>query len=104
MYDSVLTLITKTYPAESTDEYGNLVQPEQSTHNVYAEVKSVGYREFYEAAAKGFKPEIKFVLPHKQDYNNEMQLTYNGVNYDVIRTYAPEFGDTLEIICGKGIT
>lgn len=103
MYDSVITLRSLTYPADNTDEYGNLVQPIVSESKAYAEVLSVGYREFYEAAAQGFKPEIKFVLPHKQDYNGASELNYNGVVYKIIRTYSPQYGDTLELICEKGI-
>jgi len=104
MFDSVITLRVKTYPTTNTDEYGNLVTPTVTTKDVYAEVVSVGYREFYEAAAQGFKPELKFVMPCKEDYNGASELSYNGVIYTIIRTYAPQYGGTLELICEKGIT
>ena len=104
MYDSVITLRAKTYPATNTDEYGNLVAPTITTKNVYAAVVSVGYREYYEAAARGFKPEIKFIMPCRSDYSGESEVTYNNAVYNVIRTYAPQYGDTLELICERGIT
>lgn len=103
MYDTNITLrkIERTAGA-NTDEYGNLLPPTTTDVNRYAEVKSVTQKEFYEAAAKGFKAEIKAVLPAKEEYSNEEQVIINGVVYDVIRTYEAG-GSTIEIICGKGL-
>lgn len=103
MYDSSIILRRLAYPADETDEYGNLLKPEPVDVEVFAEVLSVGYKEYYEAAAKGFKPEIKFKLADAAEYTEAQQVIYNGANYNVIRTYKAPNSAELEITCEKGI-
>lgn len=103
MFDCEVILKLAAYPASNTDEYGNLVTPTITNTSVYAEKESIGYKEFYEAAAKGFKPELKLVIAEKTDYNGAQQVEYNGVVYDVIRTYEPKNSNKIELICTKGI-
>ena len=69
---------------------------------VFCGVQSVGYKEFYEAATVGMKPEIKFVLQDYEDYDGEKELAYNGVKYPIIRTYRTQ-NNMLEIVCGGGV-
>lgn len=102
MYDEIVILVT----ADKTkNEYGDM--PESSSERmVFAELKSIGQSEFYQAQTAGLKPEMKFVLADYLDYRDEKQLKYkpyNGVEetYTVIRTYRT--GNELEIVCKKGI-
>lgn len=102
MYNSVITLISE---ARTVDDYGDIVSVGTSK-TVFAELKSIGQSEFYQAQAVGLKPEVKFVIADYLDYNNEKKLLYtpfNGVQeeYSVIRTYRN--GNELEIICNRGI-
>lgn len=102
MFDSVIKLMKET---NTINEYGDTVQT-FTERNVFAEVKSIGQTEFYQAEAVGLKPEIKFVLADFADYENEKQLKYTpfgGVEeiYRVIRTYRNKIN--LEIVCARGI-
>ena len=69
--------------------------------------KSVGMSEFYQAAATGFKPELKIVLTNWMDYQGEKILRYipfgmeDPIVFDIIRTFRK--GDTLEITCQRGV-
>lgn len=103
MYDCEITLKLATYPDTNTDEYGNLVAPTVTNATRYAERESISYKEFYEAAAKGFKPEVKFKLAERSDYNGAQQVEYDGTIYDIIRTYEPHNSREIELICTKGI-
>lgn len=103
MFDESIKLRRLTIPDEEVDEYGNLLQPQTTDTDVYAEVLSVGYKEFYEAAASGYKPEIKFKIADCSDYNGEQQIVYDGEVYDVIRTYRAPRSYELEITCAKGV-
>ena len=68
---------------------------------VYCTVKSVGMREAYEAMSHGFRPEWVFVLTHSFEYNGERVCEYNGIRYNIIRTYVNE-ADGIEITVERG--
>ena len=53
-------------------------------------------KEFYEANARDFYPEMKFILADYLDYDNEQLVDYNGLRYRVLRTYRA--GQELEIV------
>ena len=102
MFDSVIFLIKET---NTINEYGDTVQT-FTERQVFAEVKSIGQSEFYQAEAVGLKPEIKFVIADFADYQNEKQLKYTPFGgteqiYDVLRTYRNKIN--LEIVCARGI-
>ena len=102
MYDEAIYLLKET---ETTDEYGDATKTYTGTQ-VYAQIKSIGQSEFYQAQAVGFKPEIKFVLADFCDYQGQELIKYTHYGqeeqiYTVIRTYRQD--TTLEIVCKKGI-
>lgn len=102
MYDSVITLVSE---VPTIDEYGDPVMTSTS-RQVFAELKSIGLSEFYQAQAVGLKPEIKFVIADYLDYNNEETIIYTPYNgteevYKVLRTYRQN--NSLEIVCKRGI-
>ncbi len=102
MFDSVIKLITE---VNIIDEYGD-TQREVTEKTVFAEVKSIGQSEFYQAQAVGLKPEIKFVLADFFDYAGEKKLKYapyqgTEETYDILRTYRTN--NRLEIVCKRGI-
>lgn len=90
-YNDVISLVSYT---ETVDSYGRVVRQE-STTDVFAKVLSIGTNEFYQAAASGLKPTIKFVIADFWDYDLQKELIHEGVRYNVIRTYRN--GHALEI-------
>lgn len=68
------------------DEYGDSRTVEQS-REVFAEYKSIGQSEFYQAAATGLKPTVRFVLSDYLDYDDEPIVQHNGIRYRVLRTF-----------------
>ena len=66
---------------------------------VFAEVRSVGMRESYEARSLGLMPELVFRLELAEDYRDERRLTYSGVDYKIVRTYL--IGDGIELVCER---
>lgn len=102
MYNEVIKLVSV---IKSADEYGDIVETE-TERTVFAELKSVGQSEFYQAQAVGMKPEIKFIIADYLDYKGEKRLKYQPYHgteeeYEVIRTYRN--GNRLEITCKRGI-
>lgn len=102
MFDSVIKLMKET---NTVNEYGDTVQT-FAERNVFAEVKSIGQSEFYQAEAVGLKPEIKFLIADFADYQNEKCLKYTPFGgteeiYTVLRTYRNKLN--LEIVCKRGI-
>lgn len=100
MMNDIIKLITTTvsttvnsqgdYPVTRTDR------------QIFADVKSIGTKEFYEAATAGMKPEIKFVIQDYLDYEGEKELSYNGFRYPIIRTFRTQTNQ-LEITVGGGV-
>lgn len=79
-----------------TDDSGDKVYSE-TTKTIFCDVKGIGMKEFYEADAKGLKPEIKFVIM-KRKYSDQKDIIYKGKRYHVLRAY-PLKGEQLEVIC-----
>ena len=68
---------------------------------VFAEIQSVRQKEFYLAMNDGIQPQYTFVLTDYADYEGEKLCIYNDVLYDVIRTYTPVNGQTIELTVKK---
>jgi len=92
MYNEVITLLKRTY---SVDEYGDTAET-VSTRDVFAEIRSIGMREKYEALQAGLDPEYTFILADYFEYENEDECTYEGQLYRIIRTFRN--GQTMELV------
>lgn len=102
MFDDTIILVSET---DTVDKYGDTVTT-PTERQIFAEVKSIGQSEFYQAQAVGLKPEIKFVIADFADYQNEKVLKYTPFGgtkelYTVLRTYRTN--NRLEIVCKRGI-
>lgn len=96
MYNDVITLLTIT---EAPNTIGDIVETITRT-DVFAEVRSIGMKESYEALAVGLKPEMAFVIADYYDYNNQEFIEYETVRYKVLRTYR-KGSNELEIVVTK---
>lgn len=103
MFDNVIKLVSE---VKNTDEYGD-TQVTKNEKVVFAELKSIGQSEFYQAQAVGLKPEIKFVLPDYLEYNNEQIVRFTEFGketeeeYTVLRTYRNN--NLIELVCKRGV-
>lgn len=68
----------------------------ETTRDVFCRLASIGMKEFYEASARDFYPEVKFILADYLDYDNEQLCEHNGKRYRVLRTYRT--GMELELV------
>lgn len=83
MYNEVIKLRSYT---EVTDDYGITTRTPTDVE-VFAQLRSIGQSEFYQAQADGLKPTLKFVLADYYDYNDQKEVVYDGNVYKVLRTY-----------------
>lgn len=93
MYNDVITLLTITH---TVNEVGDMVES-ITRADVFAEVKSVGMKEKYEALNVGLKPELVFVLADYYDYDGQEFIEYSSARYKVLRTYRKATNE-LEIV------
>lgn len=84
---------------ESPEAHGVFEQHTETTTTVFAEIRSVTRREFYEAKNADITPELVFKLTDYSDYNGQKVFIYNSERWRVIRTYMN--GQTLEITAGR---
>lgn len=68
----------------------------EKSRTVFCRLASIGMKEFYEASARDFYPELKFILADYLDYEGEQLVEHNGQRYRVLRTYRT--GQELEIV------
>lgn len=64
---------------------------------VWADQKSVGRSEFYQASQAGMKADLIFAI-HASDYSGQTEIKYEGNTYDVTRTYQKGL-DVVELTC-----
>lgn len=88
----VLTLIRRT-PGRDDEGYPTILE---NRRDVFCGVRSIGQKEFYQAHASDFHPELKLVLADYLDYQDETMVEYSGRRYRVIRTYRA--GQELELV------
>lgn len=100
MYNEIIYLVRE-IRTEEKDQYGDPVTVPEYT-KLFAKVKSIGQKEFYQAQTAGAKPEIKFVIPDCLDYSGQQQLIYGDIRYQVLRTYQTDKNE-LEITCYGGV-
>lgn len=84
MYNEVIILLGKE-AYENVPGQGR--KKIQQKRELFADVLSIGQQEFYQAKAKRLKPELKFEIADYLDYENEKELIYENVKYQVLRTY-----------------
>ena len=61
---------------------------------VRCSVRSIGQKEFYQAMALGLKPEVKLVLDYAANYRGEKRCKFEGVYYEIERTYNPQTNES----------
>lgn len=83
------------------DVYGDPELKKVISEPVYAEIRSIGQKEFYQAQTSGMKPELKFRATDYMDYQGQKYLVHEGIRYTVLRTYRT--GNELEITCYGGV-
>ena len=79
---------------QQEDQFGVLT-PIFSKRLVYANVVSVGQREFFEGGRAGLNPEFKMTM-FAFDYAGESTLEYMGRQFDIYRTFQ-NGTDTVEL-------
>lgn len=85
-----------TLMAERPGAHGVYEAPLYDYRKVYAEIRSIGMTESYQARATGLNPEIKLRLSHSFEYKGEKLAEVKGVRYRVLRTWMDE-SDGIEL-------
>ena len=84
-----ITLIALSEPTEATNEHGFPVRKPETATTVFADMKSVGYSEFFKASQAGYTAALKFDV-HSFEYSGQKIVEYpvaSGKRYRVLRTY-----------------
>lgn len=89
-------------PGEEKDEYGDPIEKRELSDMIFAEIKSIGQTEFYQAQTTDKKPEIKFKITDYMDYQGQRYLIHEDIRYTILRTYRTG-GNELEITCYGGV-
>ena len=88
----VITLV-----AEDPEAHGVFEERDEDGRDVFAEIRSVGFNEFYSAKSAGIEPTIVFVLADYMEYGGEKIVLFDDERYRVVRTYTD--GQTIELTC-----
>lgn len=80
---------------ENPAAHGVFDKPDETTTQIFAEIRSVSMSEAYRARSAGLEPSFVFVLADYADYAGQKVIEYGGKRYRVIRTYTA--GQRLEI-------
>ena len=92
--NDIITLISQEY---APDESYNDVAESQETQ-VFCDCLSASQSEFFRAAQSDITPEYQ-VKMWSFDYNEEKRCRYNGVEFDIYRTY--KTGDLVELYLSR---
>lgn len=88
----VITLV-----GENPAAHGVFDRANETGREVFAEIRSVGYNEFYAAKSAGIEPSIVFVLQDYMEYDGEKIVLFDSKRFRVVRTYTN--GQTIELTC-----
>lgn len=96
--DEVIILIGK--EKVEGNAIGDMIRT-PGTREVFGEEKQVYSSTFFQAAAVGMKAE-KILVIWKFDYEQEKYLVYQGIKYEILKTYETE-DEKLELTCSSDI-
>ena len=96
-------------PSSTVDEDGFEIPGTPLEKTIYAEVKSVGYGEYYEGLRAGIKASMIFkvnmvdfslsdTVESVTTYYKPTQIVYGGTKYNIVRQYKRGYG-FLELTC-----
>lgn len=91
-----LTLIATMPPADPVNDNGFEIPPAETQRTVYANKKSVGRSEFYLAHQAGIQIKLVFDV-RTEEYEDEPLVLYDGMRYQVLRTYVSKDGELTEL-------
>ena len=100
MYDNIATL--KGAKHITYDKYLNEIVTYEE-REVYVQPRGIYSSEFYQAAQTGLHPSITFDMANRADYNGEKLLTFEGVDYSIIRVDWNAQRDRISLICEERI-
>ena len=89
---------------EGEDDAGNLTSSiDWAEELTFCEFQSISYKEFYQAQATGFKPEMNLKIS-SWDYANEEYVRYEDEDYTIIKVYLIKaIPDEILLTCMRGI-
>lgn len=96
LYLDVANLIAQTYTVNSI---GDAV-PNETSRQVFVEVKSLGLKRKIEAMATGLNVEFKLILADVQEYNDEKIVEYKGARYNVLNVFVAD-DQSVELTVGR---
>lgn len=76
--------------AEDPEAHGVYEEVNETERMVYVTILSVGMTEAYTAMSAGLAPDLRFLIREAADYQGEKKCRFQGVLYDIIRTYQKE--------------
>ena len=89
---NVLTLIS-----ETPGDHGIFDTHAETKRDVFCEVRSVGYQEFYRALEQDLHPTFIFRLADYAEYQGEKICEYDGTRYRIVRTYIDRYAIELTV-------
>lgn len=100
MYESTAILLGK--PTATYDDYGNEILT-YTEKEVFCRMRSVYQSEFYNAAQLGIQASIVLILSNRVDYENEKEVIFNGIYYDVVRADWANEGDSVSLTLAERV-
>lgn len=88
MFNDIASLCAETI---TQDDYGNEIKT-LAEREIFCQVRSIGMREFFNAALTAYHPTTKIVLSDASDYDDEKVIKYDNNVFDVVRTYKKGHG------------
>ena len=91
-----LYLVSTSY---NMDSIGQEIEVTTTKEIPIIKIEDIYSTEFYEANNQGYKPELRIRIS-ALNYNNEQELIYGNITYNVIRTQTPNI-DEVVLICER---
>ena len=91
-----LFLVSTSY---NQDSIGQEIEVTTTKEIPIIKIEDIYSTEFYEANNQGYKPELR-VRISALNYNNEQELIYGNITFNVIRTQTPNI-DEVVLICER---
>lgn len=100
MYDDICTLIEKLVTVSSAGDPVETISSTGETE-VYCEVVSASWRDKQAAEARGETADLTVKLADRADYNGQIFLDYDDVEYKVVDKYYDDRSRELRLVVTK---
>lgn len=91
--------ITLQQPANTTDDYGNIIDEWRDLATVWADIVPVSGREYFTADREKSETQYKIYMRYIDGISAKMRVIHNSIEYEILAVLADKRAGIITLMC-----